>query len=730
MQRIAQVYRHLNTGNQQLFCVGQVCVPVVEGEPKEKEVKVMRVPHFTMAQLEDHQELLQDLQWIMKKDLLDQNIMLIGPPGPLKRRLVETYASLKKQSLEVITLHPDISSESDLKQRREITARGSDELVLDWQDGPIVHAAIQGGIVVLDGAERAERNVLPVINNLLENKEMHLEDGRRIVSATVYDDLLNSNKQSQLDQWGLIRAHERFRVIALAAPTPKFKGKSMDPPFRSRFQARHVEEPHRGCPITVYQQFLFSNNEWKRNSGVVEKLNMMRQALAASKTQSKLTVVQELAPEFDQCTLEKSRLLEQFYPLEFKTNALVGLARYYSATFLPKQLSENQEKALNVLLKTFDLPSANSLQADLDYVPRTFYLFKKVEGGFAHFSSKSASATNLKMPVALGSQMNARKEDVDFVRSPRCMDLIARMMQCHSLFQDFLLIGPKSSSKSICVREFARILNYDLTILYLFKEMTARDLLQRRATRQDGSTIWADSLLTQAAKEGKIVVLEGLQWISSSVSVTLSSLLQNREIRLPDGSLLTNELNYKEIKAKYGNVSDEEMKKLGVFCIHPSFRVIGIVTTESASKNMKSAFDWYTEEVGGMFACLQVDSIGSFEERLLLETTSRCPVEKFNPLMSFVDRIRSMNHSSGHASILSNSISLSTRQILRICKRAAFPNSDLYSMIHDACLGPFMSSLARKSLEEILQDVHIRKSSKKVGFGYLKDANKMFSLRG
>lgn len=38
-------------------------------------------------------------------------------------------------------------------------------------------------ILVLEGIEKAERNVLPVLNNLLENREMHLEDGRLLIPA-------------------------------------------------------------------------------------------------------------------------------------------------------------------------------------------------------------------------------------------------------------------------------------------------------------------------------------------------------------------------------------------------------------------------------------------------------------------------------------------------------------------------------------------------------------------
>lgn len=47
-----------------------------------------------------------------------------------------------------------------------------------------------GRVLVVEGVEKAERNVLPVLNNLLENREMQLEDGRFILSADRYDKLL------------------------------------------------------------------------------------------------------------------------------------------------------------------------------------------------------------------------------------------------------------------------------------------------------------------------------------------------------------------------------------------------------------------------------------------------------------------------------------------------------------------------------------------------------------
>ena len=52
-----------------------------------------------------------------------------------------------------------------------------------------VRAAVEGRVLVLEGIEKAERNVLPILNNLLENREMQLEDGRFIMAAERYDKL-------------------------------------------------------------------------------------------------------------------------------------------------------------------------------------------------------------------------------------------------------------------------------------------------------------------------------------------------------------------------------------------------------------------------------------------------------------------------------------------------------------------------------------------------------------
>lgn len=56
-----------------------------------------------------------------------------------------------------------------------------------------------------------------------------------------FDDAVwQEHTKEELDSWKIIRVSEDFRVIALGLPVPKYKGNPLDPPLRSRFQARDI----------------------------------------------------------------------------------------------------------------------------------------------------------------------------------------------------------------------------------------------------------------------------------------------------------------------------------------------------------------------------------------------------------------------------------------------------------------------------------------------------------
>lgn len=102
--------------------------------------------------------------------------------------------------IEYVALSKDVT-DADLKQRRELTGGTS-----FYVDQAAVRAAVHGRILVLDGIEKAERNVLPILNNLLENREMSLDDGRFLTTKDIKDDQ-GDTKFEKVDS--------RFLVFAL-----------------------------------------------------------------------------------------------------------------------------------------------------------------------------------------------------------------------------------------------------------------------------------------------------------------------------------------------------------------------------------------------------------------------------------------------------------------------------------------------------------------------------------
>lgn len=93
---------------------------------------------------------------------------------------------------------------------------------------PRLHAAAQGmltcPILTTVLHQKAERNVLPTLNNLLENREMNLPDGRFLVAPKRYNELAAGNSSSgdpaaDVDLSQLVPVHPDFRVIALGVRT-------------------------------------------------------------------------------------------------------------------------------------------------------------------------------------------------------------------------------------------------------------------------------------------------------------------------------------------------------------------------------------------------------------------------------------------------------------------------------------------------------------------------------
>uniref|UniRef100_A0AAQ5Y816 von Willebrand factor A domain-containing protein 8 n=1 Tax=Amphiprion ocellaris TaxID=80972 RepID=A0AAQ5Y816_AMPOC len=553
------------------------------------------------------QTVAQHLRWIMQKDLLGQDVFLIGPPGPLRRSIAMQYLELTKREVEYVALSRD-TTETDLKQRREIRSGTA-----FYIDQCAVRAATQGRVLVLEGLEKAERNVLPVLNNLLENREMQLEDGRFLMSAERYDKLLQEHTKEELDSWKIVRVSEDFRVIALGLPVPKYKGNPLDPPLRSRFQARDI----------YYLPF----------KDQLELLYTAGPNIGAERVSQLLSLATTL------CSQESSNL---------------GLPDFPVDNLLP---------ALHIL-NAFPMLSSQQL----------------VQRLYPYHSILGKDGRNAVEGVL------SRFELLDGRRQPAPSAILnvslAKDLEGHA---DITL----------------RVADKDVTCQVLkVADMTARDLLQQRYTLPNGDTAWRPSPLVTAAIEGKLLLLDGIHRVNLGTLAVLSRLLHDRELDLYDGTRLMRWDRYQTLKEDL-QFSDKQLQERSIFPIHPSFRVLALAEPPVVGTSQQ----WLGPELLTMFLYHTVTPLAKAEEMGLIQgLCPNIPPEASEQLLRLTHSLRNMNDPTAQ----SLASSLSTRQLLRICRRLSqHPDESIAHAVNKACLSRFLPSLARASLEKNLANCSI-----------------------
>ncbi|MEQ2269186.1 hypothetical protein XENORESO_000956 [Xenotaenia resolanae] len=388
------------------------------------------------------QTVAQHLRWIMQKDLLGQDVFLIGPPGPLRRSIAMQYLELTKREVEYVALSRD-TTETDLKQRREIRSGTA-----FYIDQCAVRAATQGRVLVLEGLEKAERNVLPVLNNLLENREMQLEDGRFLMSADRYDKLLQEHTKEELDSWKIVRVSEDFRVIALGIPVPKYKGNPLDPPLRSRFQARDIYY----LPFKDQLELLYTAGPNVAAERVSQLLSLA--TTLCSQESSSLGL-----PDFPVDNLVAALHVLNTFPMLSSQQLVQRLYPYKSI------LGKDGHTAVETVLSRFELLDGRRQAAPSNVVSVST---SNEREGHADVTVQTADK-EITFQVPAGSkELRPPNSSLTFINTPSHSQLLAEMMQSH-MVKDLCLIGAKGCGKSVIAREFAEMLGYSIEPVMLYQ---------------------------------------------------------------------------------------------------------------------------------------------------------------------------------------------------------------------------------------------------------------------
>ena len=565
------------------------------------------------------------------------------------------------------------TTESDLKQRREILSGTAYYL-----DQAAVRAALEGRVLVLEGIEKVERNVLPVLNNLLENREMHLEDGRLLIPAARYDSLLAEHGKEVMEKWRLVRVSEDFRVIALGLPVPKYTGSPLDPPLRSRFQARDVQHLPFGQQLDVL--------------------------ISQAPNVDKETLSKILSFSHTMLTEESAALGLSDFPVE---NLVTGISILNSVP----ELSPGEFMSRFYPYRLFLPPDG---QKSVEDTMQTFHILEKDTMSKRLFiesvshSSQDPNSVNVQLKVGRKSRTitvkggsNTNKQS-NFVETPYQSWLIADLILSHST-SDICVVGPRGCGKSAVVEEMASVLGYQTETIQLYQDMTARDLLQQRTTTLTGDTVWRLSALVDSALNGKMAILDGLHRVHKGTLAVIQRLVHDRELQLYDGTRLIPEDKFRMLQQEL-SLTQEELESRGIKMIHPAFRIVALAEPPQTGTGKGQ---WLTPEILSMFLYHDMRSLSQAEELQVITEVTGAPGDVLEDVLQLTHKLRR----SEDAALRSISTSLSTRQLLRVARRLQkFPDESPYSVISKACLSRFLPSLAKDTLDKVLEKYGIKKT--------------------
>jgi MoxR-like ATPase len=631
--------------------------------------------------------LLSHLHWMMKKDALNQDMCLIGPPGSsagFRRTLALSYAELVQQPVQVVTITSDLT-ESDLKQRRELVvpSGGSSNLELSFVNAAPVDAALNGHILLLDGLEKASRNVLPTLNNLLENRSMNLEDGRFLVSHDRYQQLKDPPPS-------LVPVHPDFRVIATAVPAPPWPGRALDPPLRSRFQIRRVES-------MTTEDLLLLGEEFSSEAQFAASLATALETASQDHPGSIWPLpTHQLAPTLQMLKYfprqEAKSVFLMAYPVGTTDERLKEL---WSSKFEASRTAfetawneienngKNQKGGAFYYLETiFRDDESDSQQAKITF---------SIPGNDGGLLPSSSELVTLSVPCGEGPLLHSPSDESsssNFCLTDGLQSVLTSMLQSHAGGRDILLLSPPGESKSATAGYFASLLGYNLKLVHVFPEMTTRDLFLRRITDPvTGETAWEPSVLLQAIQQGDLCVLDNVEKLRPDVLASLMSLCNDRDVFLPDGRRIL------RADRAEGLMEDDP----NVVRVHPSFRLVCL-----ASMSKEAGSSWLSQDVMSMLSTVIIAPPSADCTRAILESVDQ------DVAATVVDQLLELRgrltpEVAGDCGVSP----LSTRNLIRITRRVKSQNRSLHDAICEVLVVNLLPPTQRAALESVLKRVGI-----------------------
>lgn len=166
----------------------------------------------------------------------ERAFLLLGNQGVGKNIVVDRMCQLARFEREYIQLHRD----STIGQLTLTPSLEDGNIV--WNDSPLVRAATEGCVLVIDEADKAPVEVISVLKALVEDGELSLADGRKISRHSAGT--------------GVIEMHPNFAVFVLAnRPGFPFLGNDFFREIGDCFSTRVIPNPDLKSEVKLLQAY-------------------------------------------------------------------------------------------------------------------------------------------------------------------------------------------------------------------------------------------------------------------------------------------------------------------------------------------------------------------------------------------------------------------------------------------------------------------------------------------
>ncbi|KAJ8985337.1 hypothetical protein NQ317_008368 [Molorchus minor] len=560
----------------------------------------------------------------MVRTVMISDFCIVGPNGSGKNMLVNEMAQILDREVENIVLYQDMTSR-DLVQQRTTLDNGDTV----WNFSPLVSAALEGRIAILDGIDRIHPSTLTVLHRLIQDRELQLHDGRRLISSDRYEFLQKEFNltEEQLKASGVLRIHSDFRIIAIGEPpnTQSKSGNWLSPEMLSLFVFHELRT------LSKHEETHIVTTKFGPLTKSMHRIIDLAHVLRATSDQS----LKNLSGHLSTRQLLRIAARIKHYP---STDPYEIIQETFMIKFLPSLTKQALEKTVqNIGI----VPTTNTTKT-VNY---------EIKNNILTIGESSAPLYNtenlMKVPNIL------------FYDVPQHLRLMEKLLQDFQLGHHLLLVGNQGVGKNKIADRFLQLLNRPREYIQLHRDTTVQTLTTQ-PTVKDGVLVHEDSPLVKAVKFGHVLVIDEADKAPTHVTCILKTLVESGQMILSDG---------RRIASKVPAGRDDE----NYIEIHPDFRIIVLANRPGFPFLGNDFFG----ALGDLFSSHSVDNPSQQAEiELLKRYGPDVPIGTVERLVEVFGDLRTM----ADQGLLS--YPYSTREVVNIVKHLQeFPDSDIEEVI-------------------------------------------------